>query len=181
VKQPKWHVPQAASFLELDHHRKWASVICHPTTGLRRVTIMKRDPSAKMPSDDFRMLLFLFCPCSFSFSFTDLLWDGTEGGKRIERGAVFLSWASSTPQRESRRAPSTASRPPRCACLLLLAVAADKLIAPVVAVLASVWLASWTSPETKWEAPPTEVVLYPAGPLLLAAVPGRESCPGQHR
>jgi hypothetical protein len=177
--------------LELDHHRKWASVICHPATRLRQVTTVKRDPSAKMPSDDFRMLLFLFCPCSFSFSFTDLLWDGTEGGKRIERGAVFLSWASSTPQRESRRAPSTASRPPR---------RAPPISSPTVRVPApsrrrsgqadrsrrcclgvGVWLASWTSPETKWEAPSTEVVLYPAGLLVLAAVPGRESCPGQHR
>jgi hypothetical protein len=69
-----------------------------------------------------------------------------------------------------------------------------------VAVSATVWLVSWTSPETKWEAPPTEVDFagdevggptdggrpLPRWPLdpgsaVDAAVLSQESCPGRHR
>lgn len=70
------------SFLEIHHHEKWASVIYHPVIGIRPLAIMKLDSPAGMPSDDFRTLFCLFCPCPFTF-FHPSSRDGTEGRIRI--------------------------------------------------------------------------------------------------
>ena len=83
--------PGTRGFLESDHYGKWASVIYHPATGLRHLAITKHDSSARMPSDDFGTLLFLFCPCPFPLSFTGARTDGTEGRRNGSRSVVAPS------------------------------------------------------------------------------------------
>jgi hypothetical protein len=99
---------------EIDLYRKWASVICHPSTGLRQLTIMKRDPPSRMPSHAFGILLFLFCPCSLSFSFTASCLGRNGGSRRTDRVGAWCSCP--TPKRAAPTAsgaPPTMSRLPR--------------------------------------------------------------------
>jgi hypothetical protein len=70
---------------EIDHYGKWASVICHLSTGLCQLAIMIRDPPSRMSSDAFGILLFLFCPCSLSFSFTASCLGQNGGSQRTDR------------------------------------------------------------------------------------------------
>ena len=91
--------------MEFDHYENWASVICHPATGLRQIAITKPDTSARMPSESFATLFFLFCPCPFPLSVCPRCSNRQNGGAQKRIGGCCFA------EHRARRAPPRRAAP----------------------------------------------------------------------
>ena len=90
---------------EFDPNGKWASLICYHVTGLRHLAITKRDPSARMPSESFGTLFFLFCPCPFPLSVCPRCSNRRNGGAQKRIGGCCFA------EHRARRAPPRRAAP----------------------------------------------------------------------